>query len=1315
MADDMQPDVRQDTSAALSAGGALLSKDSATLSDHADHVNSTALSVIVAAVSGTDGASSSKTIAVLSSNGSDGGQARSNMAESSSTPGTGAKRKAHWRLEFHEHPMYSKPPWDDDGGDRVNSENFLLHGPSTTPISLDHLIAEVKGIYAGYSTIEKKCIEVDEAQTLKHQIHSIDVIPFLLVMPYSLLARLQRGQVDVEKVIRETLLSSLERIERFLNECKGDATPSYMPLFIARAFAIRSLPSNVDLDVPTIDECVQGFVYILKSRARDYAWPGSQASTHLTTTTMGDEGRAEVVVKGNAITVGRDLLAAIDKATEEANDNIAERALRTPFIAEAEANGNAKEEDGLDANDAKCKRCNKKKKKKKRKEKLKRVLADNRPLDDPSRYQKIGEIYYMRVQGRWMNVSLTNDQYHALGRLHGAGIDEMHDFLLASNHPRASKPLKELAAKYGMPARLWKHGVYGHLEVLRARMPESSEHMLVLLIRSYSMMQLLEETTDSRYFTVECAGDLARYRFAIEDQDADVKRHWKEVAINKYNMVSDMDPTAGRLYHHLSILSMDNYSARFFNVLKALTVSRPFATAWKTMITTTIPHFVAPKGQTSTKLDQVLSLDEDNLYTAIARLVLAAAPSEELEQSGFDTCKATHLLAFGASLPLVAGINDPKSTVPPKLFSMFRTAPLPQPTSATINWAPSSVGPASQYADVNYCIHEKTTTADASHATQGEYAKKADATAPSSRGLSGWAVNGSVPSSPTDAAFVQNYAVRPSPELGLVLCQLLLLVDNSAVVDRATQLLSAVNIRFLTRPVTQDLKLWEYLHVLLVFMRCLNSRPELKERCGYAFHVELMAPLLDLLVRRLEDRGGEAWEMLFRNEFPMQSVPLNARHKPGKYGVTGIEAQREYLARKREQQPKSAMADDTTAKATGSKQGQEAQNIKPVKLGEERLFTVVLPEDRLLRGFPFALQAPSPREPKKPLSDKQIAAKKWEDKQLRKSERKVYDSENESDSGESLHLDPQPAEADEADWTDEEDEEDVSDEDDITVEENNTPEAVDEEDTDSLARDVEEARHLDSCFYPPGFFEKSKFDLADELAWRDGVQDADVTDYRELRIIWTAVSGQSFFSLQTDKNGDYAIGVPGAESVPGPYFDAKMPEFNVCDNGSQVAHVNPAVEEVVVKPPSLWEKREQELLQMRHVHEEAQREVRRKTQEEDEKRQQEEKQTPQIIRPQGSILKKRDEELEQMLREHEEKQRLQITGPQETMWQKREKELFQMLHEHEAKQTLQAIGVQETIWKKRAMELNQMPREHEKKEGGDDEGENSDGWTVVTC
>lgn len=40
----------------------------------------------------------------------------------------------------------------------------MILQPRYRPISLDQLIAEVKGIYASLVTIESKCIKVDDAQ-----------------------------------------------------------------------------------------------------------------------------------------------------------------------------------------------------------------------------------------------------------------------------------------------------------------------------------------------------------------------------------------------------------------------------------------------------------------------------------------------------------------------------------------------------------------------------------------------------------------------------------------------------------------------------------------------------------------------------------------------------------------------------------------------------------------------------------------------------------------------------------------------------------------------------------------------------------------------------------------------------------------------------------------------------------------------------------------------------------------------------------------------------------------------------------------------
>ena len=91
-------------------------------------------------------------------------------------------------------------------------------------------------------------------------------------------------------------------------------------------------------------------------------------------------------------------------------------------------------------------------------------------------------------------VNLKNDQWQSLIALHKQLLHEHHDFFLASQHPSASPALSRLAAKYSMPARMWRHGIHAFLEVLRHRLPESLEHMLAFIYIAYSMMALLYET-----------------------------------------------------------------------------------------------------------------------------------------------------------------------------------------------------------------------------------------------------------------------------------------------------------------------------------------------------------------------------------------------------------------------------------------------------------------------------------------------------------------------------------------------------------------------------------------------------------------------------------------------------------------------------------------------------------------------------------------------------------------------------------------------------------------------------------------------------
>src|SRR5204862_3919192 len=88
---------------------------------------------------------------------------------------------------------------------------------------------------------------------------------------------------------------------------------------------------------------------------------------------------------------------------------------------------------------------------------------------------------------------LTNEQWQALLALHRTLLHEHHDFLLASQHPSASPALRRLAAKYSMPARMWKHGIHSFLELLRYRLPNSREYMRTFIYFAYHMMPLLFE------------------------------------------------------------------------------------------------------------------------------------------------------------------------------------------------------------------------------------------------------------------------------------------------------------------------------------------------------------------------------------------------------------------------------------------------------------------------------------------------------------------------------------------------------------------------------------------------------------------------------------------------------------------------------------------------------------------------------------------------------------------------------------------------------------------------------------------------------
>jgi len=152
------------------------------------------------------------------------------------------------------------------------------------------------------------------------------------------------------------------------------------------------------------------------------------------------------------------------------------------------------------------------------------------------------------------NDELSTEQWRALFALHRTLLYEHHDFLMATHHPSANPDLLGLATKCSMPTRMWKYGIHAFLEVLRHRRPHSQEYMLAFIYLAYQMISLLLETVPGfADIWIECLGDLARYRMAIEE-DREIHTIWGGIAGRWYVKAADRHPQVGRLYHHSGIL-----------------------------------------------------------------------------------------------------------------------------------------------------------------------------------------------------------------------------------------------------------------------------------------------------------------------------------------------------------------------------------------------------------------------------------------------------------------------------------------------------------------------------------------------------------------------------------------------------------------------------------------------------------------------------------------------------------------------------------------------------------------------------------------
>jgi hypothetical protein len=218
------------------------------------------------------------------------------------------------------------------------------------------------------------------------------------------------------------------------------------------------------------------------------------------------------------------------------------------------------------------------------------LQPESRPITQEQLVNEVKGIYagLVMVEKKYVEIDqqqsstankLSNEQWQALIALHRTLLHEYHDFFLASQHPSSSPALPRLATKYAMPVRMWRHGIQS-LELLRHRLPDSLGHMLVFVYLAYSLMALLWESVPNFEETwIECLGDLARDRMAIEEADRCNREVWSRVARMWCNKAADKSPNVGRIQHHLAVLTHPNITQQLFYYSKALVSVNPFPTA----------------------------------------------------------------------------------------------------------------------------------------------------------------------------------------------------------------------------------------------------------------------------------------------------------------------------------------------------------------------------------------------------------------------------------------------------------------------------------------------------------------------------------------------------------------------------------------------------------------------------------------------------------------------------------------------------------------------------------------------------------------
>jgi hypothetical protein len=264
------------------------------------------------------------------------------------------------------------------------------------------------------------------------------------------------------------------------------------------------------------------------------------------------------------------------------------------------------------------------------------------------------------LDSSFTTTSTSHAHWHDLTALYRTPLHEHHDFFLASQYPtgpdtaqyaakytrsRRQNPTgqqrwrllenrysthrlqrrfdhaarERIAAKYSMPARMWKHGMHSFLEVCFIKLPVSkyymlafiylayqtigsNYHMLAFIYLAYQMMALLHDTVPAiKHTWIECLGDLSRYRMAIREGLNMYRETWASVNRPRCTTADKNNPAVRRLYHHLAILAQPDVLRQPYHYCTRLVLRRVPDVA-RDAVKTSMTHRCG--GATTTDLNQ---------------------------------------------------------------------------------------------------------------------------------------------------------------------------------------------------------------------------------------------------------------------------------------------------------------------------------------------------------------------------------------------------------------------------------------------------------------------------------------------------------------------------------------------------------------------------------------------------------------------------------------------------------------------------------------------------------------------------------------